>query len=146
VGTNDISTLAASKIKEKYPNVNIIGSSSQFTFKKKDDDKTIKYIRKCMSESNINSLDILLVCYKQVEQEKWINRNSKKIPALVSIGVGRTFEYISGLIKKPHNITYKYNISWIYSLINEPWRLNRIINAFPLFPLRIYMESIEKKK
>jgi N-acetylglucosaminyldiphosphoundecaprenol N-acetyl-beta-D-mannosaminyltransferase len=140
---SDMSTAAANIMRSKYPGVNIVGSTSQFSREPHDDGKTIEYIHNCMNENNINRIDFLFVAYNHVKQEKWIIRNKDKIPAKVSIGCGGTFDYIVGnCILPPTNYINK-DLGWFYRLIKQPWRLKRILKAFPLFPLKVYIYTIK---
>ncbi len=141
-GDKDMSNKAADIMREKYPGVNIVGATSSFSRGKEDDEKTVEYIKKIMEEKGINKIDFLFVAYNHVHQEKWIIRNKDKIPAKVSIGCGGTFDFIVGNCSLPPTIYVKYNLGWLYRLIKQPWRLKRIIKAFPIFPMKVYLESI----
>lgn len=140
---NDMSTAAANVIKNKYPGVNIVGSTSQFSREPKDDEKTIEYIKKCMEEKDIQRIDFLFVAYNHMNQEKWIMRNKDKIPAKVSMGCGGTFDYIVGNYSLPPTFYIKKDLGWLYRLIKQPWRFKRIIKAFPIFPMKIFLRSIK---
>lgn len=145
IGQKDLSTMAAEKMRKRYPNVNIIGSTSDFSPDEKNDNEIVKYIKGEMNKYNISYLDFIFVACGQSKQEKWINRNINKIPAKIGVGVGRTFDYLSNYVQKPPAITYKYNISWLYSLISEPWRLKRVLTAFPIFPLKVFIDSLKNE-
>jgi N-acetylglucosaminyldiphosphoundecaprenol N-acetyl-beta-D-mannosaminyltransferase len=142
---SDMSTDAANIMREKYPGVNIVGSTSRFSRDNKDDAKTVEYIKKCMNEKEIKRIDFLFVAYNHVHQEKWIMRNRDKIPAKLSIGCGGTFDYIVGNCVLPPNKYIKKDLGWLYRLIKQPWRLKRIIKAFPIFPLKVFYYSIQQK-
>lgn len=138
----EISSLASEEIKKIYPNVNIVGSSSKFSYGKSDDDMTIKYIKECMGKQSTDVIDFLFVAYGHPNQEKWIARNRGKIPAKVSIGVGGTFEYIVGHSILPPENYVKRNLGWLYRVSRQPWRIKRVFNAFPIFPIRVFLSSI----
>lgn len=142
----DLATITANEIKRLYPNINIIGASSAFSSKKEDDNTTVSYIKKCMQESNCSSIDILFVAYGAPSQEKWIVRNSSKVGAKISIGVGGSFNYISGDVKKPTHFIKKFHLEWFYRLLLHPWRIKRILIAFPIFPIKLYLYYIKKHK
>lgn len=137
----DISKKARDKMVKKYPNLNIIGATSQFSREEVDDVKTISYIRNCMKKNNISTLDFLFVGYNHNHQEKWIMRNSSKIPVKVSIGVGGTFDYLSGYLKRP--TSYKYE--WLKKLLYRPFKFKRIFKAIFILPYLLYIDSISKK-
>jgi len=141
-GDKDMSNKAADIMREKYPGVNIVGATSSFSRGSEDDEKTVDYIKKVMAEKGINKIDFLFVAYNHLHQEKWIMRNKDKIPAKVSIGCGGTFDFIVGNCSLPPDIYAKYNLGWLYRLIKQPWRIKRIIKAFPIFPMKVYVYSI----
>jgi len=140
----DMANESALQMKKTYPSLKVIGATSKYNREEKDDSETIDYIKKCMSEKGVDHLDFLLVAYGHGYQEKWIVRNSYKIPAKVSIGLGGTFDYIVGQVKLPPEMYVKRNLGWIYRLIKQPWRIKRIIKAFPHFPLKIFITSLSK--
>lgn len=136
----DLSERAAEKVYERYPNVNIIGTSSKFSRDTRDDEDTIAYIKKCMKEHGIGRLDFLLVAYNHIYQEKWFLRNASKIPANIGIGLGGTFDYLAGYLKRPRS----YMFEWLKKLVFQPWRFSRIFRVFPLFPIKVFIDSIRK--
>ncbi|MBW6441635.1 WecB/TagA/CpsF family glycosyltransferase [Patescibacteria group bacterium] len=140
----DMSTEAANRIRKLYPGVNIIGSTSKFNRGKIDDNKTVEYINKCMEEKGIDKIDFLFVAYNHIHQEKWIMRNKDKISAKVSIGCGGTFNYIVGNYTLTPSIYIKNNLDWLYRLMTQPWRLKRILKAFPIFPMKVYISSLKR--
>ena len=139
----DLASIAASKLKEKYENLRIIGATSKFSYKEKDDQDTLDHIKHCMQSTNVDHIDFLFVAYGHSNQEKWINRNAYKIPAKVSIGVGGTLDYVVYPGKRAPKIFIKYKLEWFYKLITQPWRVKRIINAFPIFPIKVYLSSLK---
>lgn len=143
----DIAGLTSKKLKENYPRLNIIGSSSVFSWEDYDDDKTVAYIQSCMDKNRIKKLDVLAVAYGQIKQEKWIDRNAGKIPATISIGLGGTFDYISGVKARAPYIMRRLNLEWLYRLIKEPKkRFKRVLNAFPIFPLKVFLSALRYDK
>jgi N-acetylglucosaminyldiphosphoundecaprenol N-acetyl-beta-D-mannosaminyltransferase len=140
---DDFATLAAGAVAEKYPRVVIVGSTSKFSSGELDDEKTLEFIKNIMREKGITKIDILMVAYGQKKQENWIVRNSSKIPAQVSIGLGGTFDYIAGHYKQIPTIITKMGLDWLFRLFTQPFRIRRIINAFPIFPLKIFFFSLK---
>lgn len=142
---DDFATKTADVLRKKYPGVNIIGSTSEFTREEKDDERTTNYIHDKMKEKNLRAVDILLVAYNQNKQEKWISRNASKIPAKISIGVGGTFDYLVGHYKQVPDIVTKSGLDWLFRLFTQPFRIRRIFNAFPIFPLKIFFSTLKNK-
>ncbi len=69
--------------------------------------------------------DILLVAYGMKKQEFWINKNIDKLDVGLVMGVGRSFDYYSGELKRAPMWVRKMGMEWLYSLIKEPKRLKR---------------------
>lgn len=139
----DLSMKTKDALLKKFPNLSIVGASSNFTPKKNNDDATLLYIRNSMRENSIELIDILFVAYGHGHQEKWLARNINSIPATIGIGVGGTFDYLIGNNKRPPKFFLKARLEWFYRLYMQPWRIKRIFMAFLLFPLKIYLNYLK---
>ncbi len=95
--------------------------------KKKYSGLTISYASDTwnMHELRGKKLDILFVAMGFPKQEKWIYENIDKIPARVVMGVGGSFDFISGKVNRAPKIVRKVGLEWLYRLIRQPWRLKR---------------------
>ncbi len=112
-----------------YPQIQIVGthSGSPSPF----EEEKIKDL------INDVSPDILFVAYGAPAQEKWIARNLRKMPTVkVAIGVGGTFDFVSGQIRRAPLLLQKTGLEWLYRLYKEPTRWKRIANATVVFPWR----------
>lgn len=69
--------------------------------------------------------DILFVAYGAPYQEKWIAANLDRIRARVVMGVGGSFDYLTGLTSTPPNWVNKIGLEWFWRLLHQPWRLKR---------------------
>ena len=69
--------------------------------------------------------DILFVAYGMKKQEEWIYQNLNKLDIGVVMGVGRSFDYYSGDLKRAPKMWRKMGTEWLYSLIKEPKRFKR---------------------
>lgn len=139
----NIADKAAQELKRRFPDLKIIGATSDFSDKESQDEKTIKQVHEIMTKAGVNSIDILFIGSTSGSQEKWIARNLPKIPAKVGIGVGASFDFISGMYKRAPDSMKRHNLEWLHRLINQPWRLKRIFISFPIFPLFIYLSSLK---
>jgi exopolysaccharide biosynthesis WecB/TagA/CpsF family protein len=90
----------------------------------------------------INSFkpDILLVAYGMKKQEFWIDKNLKNLDVGIVMGVGRSFDYYSGELKRAPNWVRKIGMEWFYSLIKEPKRLKRQL-VLPSFVWKVLTEK-----
>ncbi len=137
----DVASMAAEKLCALYPGLKIVGATSQYSCMK--DKEPVGFIHTCMSRHNISHIDFLFVAFGHVRQEEWIVRNASKLPARISLGVGGTFDYIAGIKKEPSAWVQSHNLGWLYRLVMQPWRWRRIFTAFPLFPLKVYLDSLK---
>ena len=83
--------------------------------------------------------DILLVAYGMKKQEFWIRDNLKKLDVGLVMGVGRSFDYYSGELKRAPEGLRKMGGEWLYSLIKEPKRWRRQL-ALPKFVWKVLMK------
>ncbi len=139
----DMAENVSHHVMSKYPNIRLIGATSKFSRKASADKNTQLFIHNCMLKHKVTSIDILLVAYNPIEQEKWIHRNASKIPSRISVGIGRTFDYLDNVMRKPNIIYERMHLAWLYTFIRQPWRYKRIIKTFPIFPLKVYKQSIK---
>jgi len=68
---------------------------------------------------------LILVSFGSPYQEKWIWKNKKYFKKMVCMGVGGSFDYLSGQIKRPPIFLRKIGLEWMYRLAIQPWRWRR---------------------
>jgi N-acetylglucosaminyldiphosphoundecaprenol N-acetyl-beta-D-mannosaminyltransferase len=74
---------------------------------------------------NQSGADILLVGLGNPKQELWFNRNREQLQTPVSIGVGGTFEFITGSVRRAPQWFQRHNLEWVYRITQDPGRLWR---------------------
>lgn len=90
--------------------------------------------------------NICLVALGAPLQELWLERNKAKFTHLVlGVGIGGTFDFISGKIKRAPAWLRELGLEWTWRLIRQPQRLRRILTAVVIFPLLAIKESWQKK-
>ena len=104
-------------INQKYPNINIVGFSDGYV---EDKDKIMKEIISL-------SPDLILIALGVPNQELLINKYIEKAKKGVFIGVGGTFDVLSGCKKRAPKLFIKLNLEWLYRIICEPKRIGRFI-------------------
>jgi N-acetylglucosaminyldiphosphoundecaprenol N-acetyl-beta-D-mannosaminyltransferase len=132
-GENRAVTLASIKIKEKYPNLklNSLGSDEKF------DEQMVQKVAATNS-------DILLIAYQPPNQEKWLYNNLSRLNVKVAMGLGGTFDYLSGKRIPAPNFVHSLGLEWLWRLITQPWRLKRIWNAIVIYIFIIYKFKLNK--
>lgn len=102
-----------------YPNLKIVGAKNGY---EKDRDKAFKDIIK-------KEPDIVLVALGIPEQEKLIYKHLDKFQKGIFVGVGGSFDVISGHKKRAPKIFRKLNLEWLYRILKEPKRIKRFYDS-----------------
>ena len=118
---------AAENLKTRYPSLNMAGTHHGY-FKGKDEE-IIEEIKKVKP-------DILIIAMGVPAQEKWAYKNLEKLDVPVSIGVGGSFDVLSGKLDRAPEWMIKLNIEWLYRLYREPARFMRMM-ALPHFVILV---------
>lgn len=119
------------KIKVDYNNINILGYSDGYV---EDRDKVFKEIIKLKP-------DICLVALGIPYQEKLIYKHLDEFNKGIFVGVGGSFDVLSGTKKRAPKIFIKLNLEWLYRIMCEPKRLKRFWNNNVKFILKIKKEK-----
>ena len=69
--------------------------------------------------------DILFVAFGNPKQELWMGRNAAKLDVGAMIGIGGTFNFIAGRVKRAPKWMQRCGLEWVYRIIQEPGRLWR---------------------
>ncbi|MEA1936658.1 MAG: WecB/TagA/CpsF family glycosyltransferase [Patescibacteria group bacterium] len=113
---------------KKYPALKFIVENIERDFKNFIKTKSFSSLREFEPA-------ILFVALGAPEQEKLIYHNLSKIPSVkLALGVGGSFDFISGKLKRAPLIFRKLGMEWLWRLIIQPWRWKRIYNAVIIFP------------
>jgi len=69
--------------------------------------------------------DILLVAFGNPKQEKWLAMHRHRLKVPVCIGVGGSFDFLSGRVGRAPLWMQGCGMEWLYRLIQEPSRLTK---------------------
>ena len=86
--------------------------------------------------------ELLFVALETPKQEKWVSRWLPKLSIGGAMVVGGAFRYIAGQAPLPPKWMEEVGLEWVWRLITEPWRIGRVLNAWPIFPLRVFLYKI----
>ena len=90
------------------------------------DDSFVKLDRdqpEIVERINAAKPDILFVALGNPKQELWMGRNLSKLDVGAVIGIGGTFNFIAGKVKRAPKWVQKSGLEWIYRIVQEPGRL-----------------------
>lgn len=106
-------------IKQKYPNAIIAGYENGY---KKDRQAVFTRIKTLEP-------DVILVALGIPEQELLIYNNINNFDKGIFVGVGGSFDVLSGSKKRAPKIFIKLHLEWLYRIIREPKRFKRFFNS-----------------
>ena len=119
------------KISIEYPNLKIVGSQNGYV---KDKDEIFKDIIRMKP-------DIVLVALGIPIQEKLIYQYLEKFDKGIFVGVGGSFDVISGTKKRAPKIFIKLNLEWFYRIACEPTRIKRFYDSNVKFIFKALKKS-----
>lgn len=114
-------------IKAQYPNLKLVGTSNGYVT---DKDKVFDEIVKLEP-------DIVLVALGIPLQEMLIYKHLNRFKKGIFVGVGGSFDVMSGMKKRAPKIFIKLNLEWLYRIMREPKRLKRFYDSNIKFLFRI---------
>lgn len=135
-GGKDIAKQAKINMEKKYSGLKIIGVHDGY-FNNKEEKIIIEQIKSLKP-------DILLVGIGSPKQEKWIYKHRKELPVKISIGVGGSFDIMSGKSRRAPKIFIKFGLEWFYRLITQPTRFVRMLKL-PMFMAVVLKEKVTKR-
>ncbi len=114
-------------ISENFSNINLVGTQNGYV---NDKESVFDDIVKLKP-------DIVLVALGMPLQEKLIYNNLSKFKKGIFIGVGGSFDVMSGMKKRAPKIFIKLNLEWLYRICKEPSRIKRFWNNNVKFLLNV---------
>lgn len=130
---------AALNLTRKYPGIKISGTHHGYfggedsqnceDVKNGNSDKN-KEEEEIIAEIKENRPDILLVGMGVPKQEKWISKNLNKLNVPVCMGVGGSFDVLSGRIPRAPLWMQRHGMEWVYRSIKQPNRAFRTLALF----------------
>ena len=100
-------------------------------------------VEKAVEEINKKKPDLLFTAFGMGKQEKFIADNFKRLDIRLAVGVGGSFDYISGKTKRAPLWARRAGLEWLFRLIKEPWRLKRQLNLL-VFARLILKEKLSR--
>lgn len=114
-GRNGVAVKAAERLQKKYQGLKIAFAGDGPEVNKEGLGNSIK----------LPPADLLFVGFGQVKQEKWIANNLDKLPVRVAMGVGGSFDEISGKVLGVPRWVHSLGLKWLFRLILQPQRFKR---------------------
>jgi len=100
-----------------------------------------------ISKINNSNADILFVALGSIKQECWVYENKDKLTNTFIIqGIGGSFDVISGELKRAPRFFIKYNLEWLYRIIQEPKRIKVLLIILKYIKISIIEIKLNKKQ
>ncbi|TXK83697.1 WecB/TagA/CpsF family glycosyltransferase [Paenibacillus sp. N3.4] len=134
---------AIKNLKVRFPNLNIVGCySPSYGFENKEEENA-QIIQMLIDTQP----DIVFVGVGAPKQEKWIYNHYMHYKVPISIGVGATFDFLSGSVKRAPHLMQKTGFEWFWRLAQEPRRLwKRYLVHDSMFFVMLGLEVVKQFK
>lgn len=109
---------AARVLQRRYPGLRVAGTHHGY-FTPDEEPAIVQQIAEARP-------DILFVALGAPAQEKWISRHREQLGVPVAMGVGGSFDVISGRLKRAPLWMQKAGLEWLWRALLEPRRLPRL--------------------
>ncbi len=136
-GAEGVAADAAAILECSFPGLIVAGTRSGF-FTSEEEAAIVESIRS-------SGARILFTGLGSPRQEMWLSRNLQASGCGAGIGIGGSFDVISGRVKRAPMIWRQLGIEWLYRLIREPQRLRRQL-ALPYFIWLITLDRLGLSK
>jgi N-acetylglucosaminyldiphosphoundecaprenol N-acetyl-beta-D-mannosaminyltransferase len=130
---------AADTLKKKHPNIKIVGTyCPPYGFE--SDQLELDKINSAILSAKP---DILFVGLGAPKQEYWMYKNYQNLNVPVSLGIGVSFELVSGMVQRAPKFMQEIGLEWFFRLIVEPRRLwKRYVIGNTIFILLVLKQKI----
>jgi N-acetylglucosaminyldiphosphoundecaprenol N-acetyl-beta-D-mannosaminyltransferase len=116
-----VADAAAARLSASWPQANLVGVWAEASSDQKDDAEAMNRI----AESGARAVAVAFGAEGQVA---WIDRNRDRLDAAgvrLAVGIGGSFDYLSGMAKRPPKVVRDLGLEWLWRLAREPWRWRR---------------------
>lgn len=125
-GAPGVAQTAKKAMEARFDGLNVVGTHDGY-FNPTDEALITEDIKR-------SGADIVLVGLGFPRQERWINAHKDKLGASVLMGVGGSFDVMSGNLKRAPKLFQKLRLEWFYRLLRQPHRIwrQRVLLKFVL--------------
>lgn len=133
LGAKDhVNEKAVLRAKRDYPNLKVAGHHHGFF--------SISDVSIAEQVKTTNP-DLVFVALGSPKQEKWINTYYDQFSKGLFMGVGGSFDVLSGEVKRAPEKWINMNLEWLYRLLKQPFRLKRILKSMKFMIRMIVMRK-----
>lgn len=132
----DVLQQLVQKVNHDYPRASVVGARNGYDFTDEE----------VFGDISEKQPDIVMVALGIPRQELLIDRYFSEFHSGIFIGVGGSFDVLSGSKKRAPEFFVRLNLEWLYRITREPKRLKRFFNSNVrfLFDIRRIKKQMEK--
>lgn len=130
-----VANMAAANAKKLYPDFEIAGTKNGYSGLGED----------VALEIAKTKPDFVFVGLGAPLQEKWAADFKHLFPQTVLMGVGGSFDVLSGQSKRAPQFWLDHNVEWMYRLLTQPIRLKRMMQL-PIYLAQVFKQKWKQRK
>jgi N-acetylglucosaminyldiphosphoundecaprenol N-acetyl-beta-D-mannosaminyltransferase len=135
-GAPGIAERAAEELRRRYPRLRIAGTRNGYF----DENQSSQIA----GEIRASGAQLLFVGMGFPKQEYWLAQHLRQTGCGAGIGVGGSFDVLSGNVQRAPERWRKLGLEWLYRLVKEPHRWRRQL-ALPHFVLLVAGENVRSR-
>jgi N-acetylglucosaminyldiphosphoundecaprenol N-acetyl-beta-D-mannosaminyltransferase len=120
----EVVAACAEKLKSKYPGLKIAGWHNGYF--------EIDNCSEIISDIKEKNPKAIFVAMGSPRQDRFILKYMDQLPCRIFMGVGGSFDVLSGNIQRAPKWMINIGMEWLYRVSKEPWRLKRL-SSIPKF-------------
>lgn len=137
-----VAAQAAEVLARRFPGLKVVGTYSPSFGFEKNEAECESIVQRIVEAAP----DVLFIGLGSPKQEKWNDRFLQRHHVPVSIGVGISFDYVAGTVKRAPRWMQDLGFEWLWRLCSEPKRLwKRYLVNDPAFFWLILRQKWTKK-
>ncbi|MDK2971495.1 MAG: N-acetylglucosaminyldiphosphoundecaprenol N-acetyl-beta-D-mannosaminyltransferase [Candidatus Sumerlaeota bacterium] len=119
---------ARRRLEQDHPGIRIVGARDGFF---ESNEEVVRDI-------NDSGAHMLFVAMGSPKQEQWIIDNYERLDTTFMMGVGGTYDVVSGRVNRAPAFFRKTGTEWLYRLLSQPsrWRRQTVLPRFALLTLK----------
>lgn len=119
--SEEVNKLAVENVQVQYPNLIVAGRHHGY-FSIKDEEVVADVVK--------SKPDFVFVALGFPKQEKWIAMHRKRFEKGLFMGVGGSFDVLSGKVQRAPKTWINLHLEWLYRIIKQPFRWKRMLPIF----------------
>lgn len=140
-GAPGVADRVKAALERRFPGIRVVGTSSPLV----DVDRSLSEQSAVLEAIRAAAPQLLLLALGSPKQEVWADQIRSAVAPAVLIGVGATFDFVAGAMKRAPRWISDMGLEWLYRLAREPRRLwKRYLLRDPRFAVIVARELLTK--